>query len=134
MMIDASAMIAILDSRDPDHGRCMDVLRMKTAAMRTTEAALCEAMHIASRKSGWKGARRLIEMWEKGAIELCSIESSMIGRVRAIMEKYRDLPMDFGDATLVVLAEHLNDDEVFTLDSDFDVYRMNGRRRFRVVP
>ena len=41
--------------------------------------------------------------------------------------------MDFADATLVVLAEELNTDLVFTVDRDFMVYRIRGRKHFRVV-
>jgi len=48
------------------------------------------------------------------------------------MDKYAD--MDFADATLVVLAEDLNTDLVFTVDRDFDVYRIHGRKRFNMVP
>jgi len=42
--------------------------------------------------------------------------------------------MDLADATLVVLAEELNTDLVFTVDRDFGVYRIRGRKPFRVVP
>ena len=42
--------------------------------------------------------------------------------------------MDFADATLVVLAEELNTDMVFTFDRDFAVYRINGRKSFRILP
>ena len=55
-------------------------------------------------------------------------------RCRALIEKYSAVPMDFADATLVVLAEELNTDLIFTVDSDFRVYRIRGRRPFRIVP
>ena len=42
--------------------------------------------------------------------------------------------MDFADSTLVVLAEDLNTDLVFTLDRDFQIYRIRGRKRFRILP
>jgi predicted nucleic acid-binding protein len=42
--------------------------------------------------------------------------------------------MDFADATLVVLAEELNTDRVFTLDTDFSVYRIRSRKQFRMFP
>jgi predicted nucleic acid-binding protein len=42
--------------------------------------------------------------------------------------------MDFADSTLVVLAEELDTDLIFTVDRDFRIYRIRGRRRFRVVP
>ena len=43
--------------------------------------------------------------------------------------------MDYADATLVVLAEEVGTDLVFTTDRrDFGVYRIRGRQRFRIVP
>jgi predicted nucleic acid-binding protein len=50
------------------------------------------------------------------------------------MTRYADLPMDLADATLVALAEERADRRVFTLDSDFQVYRLHGRKRFEIVP
>ena len=56
-------------------------------------------------------------------------------RVRKLLDKYADLPMDFADATLVALAEELDCTLVFTTDrTDFSVYRVKGRKPFRIVP
>ena len=49
----------------------------------------------------------------------------------ALLEKYRDRPMNLTDASLVVLADRLGITEILTIDrSDFDVYRISGNRRF----
>jgi predicted nucleic acid-binding protein len=50
------------------------------------------------------------------------------------MAKFGDLPMDYADSTLVVLAEELGTDLVFTTDSDFAVYRLRGNRAFHLLP
>jgi predicted nucleic acid-binding protein len=50
------------------------------------------------------------------------------------MERYADRPMDLADATLVTLAEERKIARIFTLDTDFHIYRMKGRKRFEVVP
>ena len=43
--------------------------------------------------------------------------------------------MDFADATLVHLARREALSTVFTIDhDDFETYRIEGRRRFRIVP
>lgn len=56
-------------------------------------------------------------------------------RARSLMGRYRDLPMDFADATLVVLAEEIGTRLVFTSDHrDFSVYRIRGRQSFTIVP
>ena len=51
------------------------------------------------------------------------------------MKKYRDRPMDFADATLVHLAQRESLSTIFTVDhSDFETYRIGGRKRFHVLP
>ena len=50
------------------------------------------------------------------------------------MEQYKDLPMDFADATLVAAAELLKLRRIFTLDRNFLVYRAAGRKPFEVLP
>jgi hypothetical protein len=52
----------------------------------------------------------------------------------ALMERYSDTPMDFADATLVLLAEGLSALDVLTLDRrGFSVYRTRDGRGLRNV-
>jgi predicted nucleic acid-binding protein len=51
------------------------------------------------------------------------------------MSRYSDRPMDFADATLVYLAKRESQPTILTVDhADFETYRIEGRRRFRVLP
>lgn len=50
------------------------------------------------------------------------------------MAKYADRPMGLADATLVALAEERGERRIFTLDTDFQVYRIHGRLHFEIVP
>jgi predicted nucleic acid-binding protein len=63
----------------------------------------------------------------------CPAESDW-DRIRELMAQYSDLPMDFADAALVALAERRQLRKVFTLDSDFYVYRIDGKDAFEVLP
>jgi predicted nucleic acid-binding protein len=48
------------------------------------------------------------------------------------MERYRNLPMDLADASLVVLAEHLGSGRIFSTDRrDFGSYRWKNRKPFQ---
>jgi predicted nucleic acid-binding protein len=60
--------------------------------------------------------------------------ASAVDRTRSLMEKYSDVPMSLADASLVSLAEWRNLTRIFTLDSDFAVYRFRGRRSFVLIP
>ena len=72
---------------------------------------------------------------ESEAIVLAPIENAELIDSHALMTRYADRPMDFTDATLVHLAKREGLSTIFTVDqADFDTYRIEGRRRFRVVP
>jgi uncharacterized protein len=70
-----------------------------------------------------------------GAIKLTEIQHSELPEIHALMSRYWDRPMDFADATLVHLAKRESLSTIFTVDhADFETYRIEGRRRFRVLP
>ena len=49
-------------------------------------------------------------------------------RSARLMDKYADAPMELADATLVALAEETGRRKIFSLDSDFPVFRIRGRQ------
>lgn len=76
-----------------------------------------------------------LEFLTRGAFVLIPSSATSLKRVAALMEKYRDVPMDFADATLVALGEELGTDKVFTLDRrGFSAYRLNQRKSFQILP
>ncbi len=102
--------------------------------MLTTWPVLTEAMYLLGDAGGWPAQRALWAMIERGALEVAELRTSEIARARALMEKYRDAPMDLADATLVAVGEARGLKRMFTLDSDFGVYRYRNREAFDVVP
>lgn len=52
----------------------------------------------------------------------------------AWMDQYQDLPMDLGDATLMAVAAALGLDTIFTLDSDFRIYRLRDGSALTLIP
>ena len=51
-----------------------------------------------------------------------------------LMKKYQDTPMDLADASLVALAEHGKMKRIFTVDSDFYIYRLSDGSALEVIP
>ncbi len=83
----------------------------------------------------WKAQDALTETLETGAVLLLTLEDQDIPRLRQLMRKYQDLPMDFADAALVCAAENRKISRVFTLDvRDFRIYTARGVGRFEVLP
>ncbi len=102
--------------------------------MITTWPVLTEAMYLLGDAGGWTAQRALWGMIERDVLLLAQLDASDVSRARALMEKYRDAPMDIADATLVAVAEARSLKRVFTLDSDFGVYRLRGREAFELIP
>jgi uncharacterized protein len=79
-------------------------------------------------ETAWKFMR-------SGAVRLAVIEDSELPEIQTLMLRYWDCPMDFADATLVYLASREGLSNVFTVDhTDFNTYRIKGRKRFRIFP
>lgn len=134
ILVDAGPLVAIVDAGEADHARCVSALSELTAPMITTWPALTEAMYLVGGAGGWPAQEALWKLVERGALRAMDIDETVRNRTRALMKKYRDLPMDLADASLVATAEAVDLKRVFTLDSDFQVYRFKGRQRFEIVP
>jgi uncharacterized protein len=68
-------------------------------------------------------------------VTLLGLDDRDLPELEALMKRYADRSMDFADATLVQLARREGLTTVFTIDhDDFETYRIDGRRRFRIVP
>ena len=71
----------------------------------------------------------------RGITSLMSLSRAFESFDDALMARYHDRPMDFADATLVHLAEREGTSVVLTIDhGDFETYRLDRRRKFRIVP
>ena len=100
--------------------------------MVTTWPAFAEAMVLAARDGGWPAQERLWRLVVEQALTLASVAEPL--RVAELMAKYRDVPMDLADATLIALAEQDGHRRIFTIDSDFHIYRLGNGRLLDVVP
>jgi predicted nucleic acid-binding protein len=132
-LIDAGAILAVLDRTDRWHAICVETFNQLLLPLVTSEAVLTELFHLVGdsrheMEAAWKFIR-------SGALVLATIENSELPHLHALMVRYAGRPMDFADATLVHLAKRESLSTVFTVDhADFNTYRIDGRRRFRVLP
>jgi uncharacterized protein len=91
-------------------------------------------MYLLGRVAGWRGQEPLWRLVLREDLILASPSSATNKRAARLMERYSDRPMDLADATLVALAEERHLKRIFTLDADFHIYRLSGRRAFEIVP
>ena len=133
-LVDAGPLVALVDRGEPAHEACREALNLLHAPMVTTWPALTEALYLLGTAAGWPGQEALWKLMDRGDLQVVDLDDAVRRRTRDLMDKYGDAPMDLADASLVALAETLDTRRIFTLDSDFEVYRWKGRRRFEIVP
>ena len=132
ILVDAGPLIALIHSDDRNHERCQTALSTVRERLGTVWPVVAEAMYLLRT---WRSQEVLWKMLDTGGLELLPLEGADLPRMRALMKKYRDLPMDLADAALVRVAERERMERVFTLDrKDFTVYRPQGIEHFMLVP
>ena len=133
LVVDTGPLIALLDRSERNHERCVEVVREWRGQLVTTEAVLTEAMYLLN--ATWQAQQNCLELFTRATIVLLPSTPATLSRVMTLMKKYRDVPMDYADATLVALSEDLDTDLIFTLDlRGFRTYRKNVRTPFNILP
>ena len=133
VLLDTGAFVALLDRSERNHKQCVEFFKDFEGQLLTTEPVLTETIYLLGPSA--KAQKVSIEFILKGGAVLVPQSLESLSRVKVLMEKYSDIPMDFADATLVVLAEETGIREVFTLDRrGFSVYRIHGRKTFKIWP
>lgn len=131
-LCDSGPLIALFDLSDEAHARCAAALGTFTGGFATTWPVLTEAFHFIDRP------RDRSLLWNFVLSDVVQVDAMLatdLGRMRLLMEQYEDLPMDFADASLVVLAERLRVSRVFTLDRrGFGVFRPRHAQSFEISP
>ena len=132
-LLDTGPVVAYLDVADPTHSQVAAVLAPFRGQLVTTSAVITEAMHFLADVPS--GPRRLADLVATNAIAIYDLaQPADLRSAVALMEKYADTPMDFADATLLLLADALAVVEVVTLDRrGFSTYRTSDGRRLRLV-
>ena len=125
--------MALIHADDRHHASCRDALERIREPLATVWPVITEAMYLLGFSSDAQDA--LWRLLERDAVKILPLDPGDVPRMRELMRKYRDLPMDLADAALVRAAERERISRVFTIDRrDFEVYRPRGIRRFTILP
>ena len=132
-LLDTGPLVAYLDRGDPDHTTAAAALETFRGRLIVTSAVVVEAMHFVGEDE--LGPQLLLQFLERSRAEV--LECAQLGQLRAavaLMSRYRDTPMDFADATVVLASAGLGVAEVCTLDRrGFRTYRTPQGKAFHLV-
>ena len=132
-MLDTGPLVAVLDAADQWHARCASAWHDVADRCLTTEAVVTEASHLVAR--GGASAALPLEFLLSVGIPIIAIESPGHEHAVRLMNRYGSVPMDYADATLVVVADALRLDTVLTTDRrGFRAYRRSNGATFVLLP
>jgi predicted nucleic acid-binding protein len=133
ILVDAGPLVALVDADDQFHKRCVATLKTLREPLVTVWPPVTEAMYLLGDLP--KAQEALWEMLTRGVLRLLPLDLADVPRIRELMSKYADRPMDLADAALVRVAEREGIGIIFTVDrKDFSVYRLHGRLRPKIIP
>ena len=135
ILTDTGPLVALVNKNDPNHGRSLDATkRLPAEPLVTTWPCFTEAMYLVFQAGGYPAQAELWRWRTTGRLTLHDLTGNEIDRMVALMDKYKDRPMDLADASLVVAAERLGVQRIFTLDSDFSIYRLADGSALECIP
>jgi hypothetical protein len=133
-LVDTGVVVALINRADRFHAQAADWFRGFRGRMLTTEAVVTEVAYVlAASPEHQRAALAWVQRSrEAGLLQVVEVEDH--AALARILAKYADLPCDYADASLIWLAEKTGVVQIATIDQgDFSVYRVRGRRRFRIL-
>ena len=126
ILADASALVALWSPGDRYHEWAKACFSKYSPPILTCEAVLTEAAwllrHFPARRSA------LLAAWRREVVVIEFHAQAHRDAVVNLMQRYQNIPMSFADSCLVRMSELTQDCLVWTLDTDFKIYRRLGRR------
>jgi predicted nucleic acid-binding protein len=132
VIADTGFWLALANRKDEHHVAARDALKKLREPLVSTWPVMTETCHLLAARLGVAAELAFIDAAKHGAFRIFDLGAGHLPRIQELMEKYRDLPIDLADASLVILAEHLGSGRILSTDRrDFGAYRWKTRKPFR---
>jgi len=130
-LLDTGPLVSFLAAGLRHHAWACEQWKLLRPPLLTCEPVLTEAAFLLQREG--READAIFALLERGVIRIALDVQEEQADLRALIHRYRNRPMSLADACMVRLAELHAGSEVFTLDSDFRIYRRHGNKVLRVL-
>lgn len=126
VVVDTGPIVALLDADDQHHKWVTAQFARLRPPLLTCEAVLTEASFLIARAG--VSASAVTALVERGVLSVAQLFDADAASITRLIRRYTNVPMSLADACLVRLVEITPHATLFTLDSDFEIYRQKGRR------
>jgi predicted nucleic acid-binding protein len=131
ILADTGFWLALANRRDKHHRAALRALDEVNEPLITTWPVMTEACYLLATRLSVDAELAFVRSAIDGAFELFALEPGHFRRAHELMQKYRTLPMDLADASLVIAAEELDSGRILSTDQrDFKTYRWKNRKPF----
>jgi predicted nucleic acid-binding protein len=132
IIADTGFWLALANAKDRFHRAAVQALDRAREPLICTWTVMTETCHLMAARLSVDAELAFVRSASSGAFQVFDLELGHLERIQVLMDKYRDLPMNLADGSLVVLAEELGSGRILSTDQrDFRRYRWKTRKPFR---
>ncbi len=131
ILLDTGPLVAYLKNQDDWHDWTKNELAQISSPLLSCEAVIVEACFLL--RNTYQGEDKVISLLKTKQIILPFRLDEEANYIQKLMGQYKSVPMSLADACLVRMAELYNNSSVFTLDSDFKIYRKNRNQAIPLI-
>ena len=134
IIADTGFFFALGNRQDKFHQKATQYLQIVEEPIITTYPVIIETSYLLAERCNQSIQFKFLEQFIQGRVNIFPLEIYHLERCLDLMKQYADLPMDLADASLVVVAEELDEARILTTDQrDFNVYRFHTVKAFNNV-
>ena len=134
IIADTGFFFALGNRQDKFHQKAKQCLQRLEEPIITTYPVIIEASYLLAERCNQSIQFKFLEQFIQGRVNIFSLEIHHLERCLGLMKQYADLPMDLADASLVVVAEELDEARILTTDQrDFSIYRFHTVKVFNNI-
>ncbi|MGI0483417.1 type II toxin-antitoxin system VapC family toxin [Geminocystis sp. CENA526] len=134
IIADTGFFVALANNKDKFHQIAKQKISTLKEKLIITYPIIVEASYLLLERCNQEVQFKFLNQLNKGGIDIFHFNENNLMRMIKLMKKYFDLPMDFADASLVVLAEEINENRILTTDfRDFNIYRWHDNQKFDIL-
>lgn len=131
VILDTSPLVALINKRDNYHEWSKQQWAMIKPPLLTCEAVITESFFLLRNTYG--GQEKILQLLERQAITIDFDLKNELIEIQRLLTIYKSVPVSLADACLVRMAELQSSSSVFTIDSDFQIYRKNRHEIIDII-
>ncbi len=131
IIADTGFWVSLANRKDKYHPLAKKCYQLYHPRLITSHFVMAETCHLLLREIGVDAQIKFLQAYSIDAFKVFHLEKQHLPRLIELMQKYKELPMDLADGSLVILAEQLGHGQILSTDQrDFNTYRWKQNQPF----